>query len=251
MDYFWGIHTTESQFMPACVDAFRAAAPEPVEVRPSGAVLPWHILYDLLHDPPAEYVLFTRDDHVPLRTLPIEQTLGVMERHGLNHVTFDHKDRPWQARWGWDLWEVEFCPDGSTKLHTGETRHTEGPFNPGILSPPARKEWADLDLGYLRRPSADVLDSDSVFLTLSDHWHIPTPGLWRVSVVLGILEGWAGRPDGFRWIDILNGLNAAGDGPWNDHQTRIKHQKTYVCGPFHTPAYVKNLTARPRGGKPA
>ena len=247
MDYFWGIHETTPEFTEGAIEAFKVATPTPVVVRTSAAKLPWQILIELLRDPPADYVLFTRDDHVPLRKLPVTRMLGVMERFGLNHVVFDHKDRPWQCRWAWDLWEMEFRPDGSTKLHTEEARHTEGPFDPGVSSPAARKEWAELDLSYLRRPGADVTDSDSVFLSLSDHWHIPTSGLWRVSVVLDILERWRASPEGFRWIDVGHTLNEMGQ--WDDHATRIEHHRTYTCGPFHTPAYTKNLTASPREPK--
>jgi hypothetical protein len=51
-----------------------------------GPALQW-----LLSQVTTEYVLYSQDDHVTLRPLPIHRALGVMERYGLNQIRFNKR----------------------------------------------------------------------------------------------------------------------------------------------------------------
>lgn len=61
-------------------------------------------LHTLLRDVTTEYVLYTQDDHVVLRDLPVRECLEVMDAWQLHHVRFNKRDtmpykETWQGRW--------------------------------------------------------------------------------------------------------------------------------------------------------
>lgn len=67
-------------------------------------------LYHLLKEVQSKYVLYSQDDHVAVRTLPIAAALSVMENFNLNHVRFN-KRATMGFKGTWAKKEQSFGPD--------------------------------------------------------------------------------------------------------------------------------------------
>ena len=189
-------------------------------------------LYRLLSQCESEYALYTQDDHVVVRALPISDALQVMHAHGFNHVRFNKRDtmpykETWQGRW----YKVPMQFEVIDKFDDG--------------------------LGNQSR---------LVTLTISDHWHFQT-SLWRVAHIRAVVDWFM---NDFREsvsfhehceMKINNAMNGnvprfpplitmpPSDLPQGrrerDQSTRAKYQRTFIWGGIDEKAYIKHI-----GGKP-
>lgn len=193
----------------------------------------------LLANTRAEYVLYSQDDFVTVRDLPIEAALAVMDRHHLHQIRFNkratlgQKDT-WQGPWQ----KVEH-------RFSMPTFHVEqGPGYP---------------IHTHRRQGREEV------LTLSDHWYFQT-GLWRVATIraaLAWLTATRDRTRLFAQVPAEEAINWVLDGHFGpipgltvpyfaphpdgsrDPGLRAVYQRTFIWGPIGEDRYIRHIGTDP------
>ncbi len=107
---------------------------------------------------------------------------------------------------------------------------------------------------WTRNPYTYAVGGKELTLAISDHWHIPTPGLWRVSQVRPVCEHVG---ESLKWVHFAHAQNGGmrditdpdfvtveDISRWRDPDHRANTVKTFLCGVAGT-RYVKNLSAAP------
>lgn len=191
-----------------------------------GAALGW--LLDEAAAQGLKYVLYTQDDFLALRALPIQQALKVMDTQDFHQIRFN-KRPTLQAKKNFVKHELRF----RIRQH-----HDDG---------------CDL---YSQCYRGCICGAEPV-LTVSDQWYFQT-GLWRVEPIRQAVKGWLdANPQAFR-EDPEAKINAAFDGKLtnlkvnapppgapNDLATRLQYQRTFIWGPIGEPAFVKHIGDQP------
>lgn len=210
-----------------------------------GAALGW-----LLSHATTEYVLYTQDDLLAVRPLPIGRALAVMARHGLHQIRFNKRaTMGWKG--GWPKKEYAFASREHDPGCTG-----------AIVGTP---ELGAHSLGTCGCGAAEIC-------TVADHWYFQT-GLWRRERSQKAVEWWiAHTGEWFREHTevkvnrLMNGevgeFNAApafdlpAPGRAMDPDERARVQRTFIWGEIGLDRFIDNLGGdpadwalfRPRGG---
>lgn len=189
----------------------------------------------LLDNVSTDYVLYSQDDHVVVRPLPIQRALALMHEHTLHQIRFNKRATvafkdTWQGRWTKE--EVRFP-------------------NPG---------WDALPPNGLEIQGATTL-------TVADHWYFQT-GLWRVAPIraavqwvtctptrreilrLGVAEEAINRVlDGH--LGPIPGLSVPHPQDAHEPRTRRQIQRTFIWGPIGEDRYIRHIGgASPSGSHP-
>lgn len=180
-----------------------------------GPAVAW--LLDQVH---TEYVLYSQDDHVAVRPMPVAATLDVMQVCRLHHVRFNKRATlAVKDTWAgpWEKVERRFCiyPDA---------------IEDGLAA-----------------------STHDVIMTVSDHWYFQL-SIWRVAEMQRAISFWRETPD--RWArfaarDPEEAVNhyfdhvAYGGDPL-DPRTRTACQRTFIWGPIGTDRFIRHI-----GGSPA
>lgn len=177
----------------------------------------------LLANVQTDYVLYSQDDFVTVRRLPLPRALDVMHYHDLHHVRFNKRatmafKETWNGRW--------------------------------------YKE----ERGYVHSPTEFFMDRyelDGVHgyrsfrletLTVSDHWYFQL-GLWRVGEMRRALKFWTENDGRSRRlaIDEVEGLinhyfdHVAYGGDPSSPTSRALHQKTFIWGPIGEDRFIRHI----------
>lgn len=186
-----------------------------------GLALRW-----LLDNVQTEYVLYSQDDHVVVRDLPIDLALQVMHTHHLHQIRFNKRatlaqKETWQGRWKKE--EVSFEMTG---------------------------------VRYAGTHRANV-ETAQIPLTISDHWYFQS-GLWRVQPIRAVLH-WLTATTERRTIlhqalaeEAINQVFDGRFGPIPDiavphyqdamePRVRQQIQRTFVWGPVGEDRFVRHI----------
>ena len=191
----------------------------------------------LLEQVQTEYALYTQDDHIVVRPLPIREALAVMHEHHLHHIRFNKRDtmpykETWQGRW--------------YKVPLQFALHRECVHGVGLCT------------GSCDTP---------VTLTVSDHWHFQT-SLWRVAQIRPVLrwfmddlwEGcWFHEHCETKINTAFNGgvlrfprdlvelppIDMAPGDRERDQLTRAKYQRTFIFGKIDEKAFIQHIGNKP------
>jgi len=163
-------------------------------------------------------VMYTQEDYLTLREIPVERALKVLTAHNLNHVRFNHRT-------------------------TMAAKHN----NKGL----GKERWEKVEVLCC---NMDAYNGDwhQVKLCIADHWYTQM-SLWRVERAL---KGLTAVNTGTKfetsnqfvaafntWMNSHYGdpLNRPG-GPrkWNDQAMRHECLKTYIWGPVGEPPFIKH-----------
>jgi hypothetical protein len=148
-------------------------------------------------------VLYTQEDWLVVRTVPVARALGIMEAHGLNHILF-HKRKT--MRWKhadtptpWEKVEIQFS--------------VEGEEQPQTLC--VSEHW-------------------NTQLTL---WRVAEalPGL-QANQHSPQANAFVARFN--HWMNTRAGLDTT---TWKDQQLRHERLRTYIWGPVGEPRYIQHL----------
>lgn len=201
----------------------------------------------LLQHVETPYVLYSQDDHIVVRDLPITRCLDVMQQHDLHHVRFNKR---------------------ATMDYKGEFKKIEVSYRRTRPLWGTHTAWEDLTL------------------CVSDHWYFQT-SLWRVARIKPVVDWWMqhhgasfhehcevkvnrtfngqiaefGEPWplpnalGHRTIDPTTGVRRAIDNPM-DPLVRQTYQRTFIWGKIGEERYIEHIGGdpadwalwRPRGG---
>lgn len=187
----------------------------------------------LLANTQAEYVLYSQDDFVTVRALPIEAALAVMDRHHLHQIRFNKRATLGQK----DTWQ-------------GPWQKVEHRF-----PMPA----------FHVEQGRSVADPRDEILTLADHWYFQT-GLWRVATIRAALAWLTATPDRtrlFAQVPAEEAINWVLDGHFGpipgltvpyfaphpdgsrDPGLRAIYQRTFIWGPIGEDRYIRHIGTDP------
>ena len=184
-----------------------------------GLALSW-----LLANVRTEYVLYSQDDFVTVRPLPVRAALSIMNVHGINQIRFNKRATLGQK----DTWQGVW-----SKEERGFTVEQDA-----------------VDDGLATEVSRTVL-------TVSDHWYFQT-GLWRASVIRAALAWLTATPERARLFAATHAevaINSVMDGVLGpipglsvprpeaaaDLETRRRVQRTFIWGPIGEDRYVRHV----------
>jgi hypothetical protein len=183
-------------------------------------------LWWLLRNCETEYVLYSQDDFVTVRPLPLRRALAVMEGHGLHQIRFNKRATLGQK----DTWK-------------GVWRKEERSF----ALPPAGM-WDNV--------------ANQVPLTVADHWYFQT-SLWRVQPIKAVVAWCTATPERtalFAKLPAEEVINQALDGcfgpipgvtlPESDEDAeapavRARVQRTFIWGPIGEDRYIRHIGVDP------
>ena len=205
-----------------------------------GMALAW-----LIGNVTADYVLYSQDDFVTLRGLPIRRALAVMAANDLHQIRFNKRATLGQKdTWKgvWKKQEVAFCADPIyARSFWGADRQ------------PSLPPWHCGQAGCDGHGTRQIL-------TVSDHWYFQT-GLWRTSVIRAALF-WLTQPNRlnlFAESSAEETINSLFDGEFGPipgltipHRhladvasNRARVQKTFIWGPIGEDRYVRHIGTDP------
>lgn len=176
-----------------------------------GLALNW-----LLHQVTTPYVLYTQDDFVTVRPLPVALALDTMAIHALHQIRFNKR-----ATMGFkETWRGTWQKEEKAFVLVGE----DPPTGPGC---------------------------QQVTLTLADHWYFQT-GLWRVAQIREAVAFWM-HPDRQRRfeLDEVEGLlnhyfdHVKYGGDPASHYVRHTLHRTYIWGPIGEDRYIRHIGGNP------
>jgi hypothetical protein len=164
------------------------------------------------------YILYSQDDFVTVRTLPIIQALEVMEIHRLHQIRFNKRATMGQK----DTWQ--------------------GP-------------WKKVEKRFIVLGEGET--SYAVTCTVSDHWYFQT-GLWRTSIIKAVLDWLTATPERtnvFAACPAEVAINKVMDGDFGlipgltvpyphdalDPETRATIQRTFIWGPIGEDRYIRHI----------
>ena len=202
---------------------------------------------------PTEFVLYTQDDLLTIRPIPISRALATMRYSGLHQVRFNKRaTMGWKG--GWPKKEYTFL----SKDHTSDC------LNGATLR---KGELGERSLSSCQCGALEVL-------TVSDHWYFQT-GLWRRERIKAVVDWWLtttgesfrehcepkinkamnGEVGEFNRAAILD-TPPGGGASAMDQDVRASVQRTFIWGNIGDDRYIDNLGAdpkdwalfRPRGG---
>lgn len=186
-----------------------------------GLALRW-----LLANVQTEYVLYSQDDFVTVRDLPIQRALAVMNHHSVHQIRFNKRATLGQK----DTWQ-------------GVWRKKEVRFDAMRLD-----SWAN--------------PVDGTILTVADHWYFQT-GLWRTAVIRAAVDWCTATPERtalFAACPAEEAINKAMDGDFGpipgltvpypddalDPLVRARVQRTFIWGPIGEDRYIRHIGTDPR-----
>ena len=165
----------------------------------------------LLNQTTIPYVLYTQDDFVTLRSLPIRETLACMETHGLHHVRFNkRKTMPYKG-------------EGETRWYKREVQYGETPL---VVS----------DHWYFQTSLWRVAQIKPVV----DWWMGRDPVGFKEHGEIKINNGL----NSVIWVTGDYQRPPKGSS-WDDSQVREHYQRTFIYGHIGDPPYVKHIGDHP------
>jgi len=206
----------------------------------------------LLEKVTTEFVLYSQDDFVTVRDLPIRRALALMDRYGIHSIVFHKRaimaeKQTWRGPWRKEVYHFdtgEWCPQCFSM-----------PRYDGWHQPAADGE-GDWD------PSLKRKCERFQALTLTDRWNFQT-ALWRVAPIRAAVAYWTALPsrlNRFRWGQAEQMINDAMDGlegevpglaapvgapePWRP-DVRARYQRTFLYGPVGEDRYIRHIGADP------
>lgn len=198
-----------------------------------GPTLKW-----LLDQVETEYVLYTQDDHVVIRELPIRKALDVMHAYDLNQIRFNKRDTgPWKETWKGRWYKVP-------------------------VAFPDRRD--DTRGAWIFPGHADV---PGTTLTVSDHWYFQT-SLWRVSAIKPVVDWFMDDLQESTWFGehceqkINNSMNGnvarfprglivlpsealTPEQREREQEVRATCQKTFIWGGIDCKAFIQHIGSKP------
>lgn len=156
-------------------------------------------------------VLYTQEDWLAVRPIPVSQALSLMLTHGLYHIRFN-------------------------KRKTMKAKHAD-----------TAKPWYKVETQYATTPQGGLqtLCISDHWYTQTSLWRVDQalPGVAAVAQSHPQANAFVAR-----FNDWMNAKHGDGKRPWNDQAMRGERLKTFIWGPVGEPAFIKHLgSARTTG----
>lgn len=164
-------------------------------------------LHWLLGEVSTDFVLYTQDDHVALRPLPVERALGIMHRYGLNQIRFNKRD---------------------TMDRKGDFVKVESSYEDGGATPVT---LCTADHWYFQTG----LWRASTIRDVVSWWVNAGPGVFAEHSEAKINDALNGGMEQYGYPGL------ASRALWNDPTHRAGTVKTFIWGPVGEPAYIKHI----------
>ena len=184
-------------------------------------------LHWLLRHVVQPYVLYSQDDHVVVRDLPIARALGILSIHGLNQIRFNKRDTmDKKGREGQEFHKVEYRfgdPAGEVTLCAADHWY----FQTGLWRVNAIKPVVD----WWMRPEIGGGGPASIG-AFTEHCEVKINDVFNAK--------YRGRATFPAAVPIC-----ATPAEWNQPAVRARVHKTFIWGPIGEPKFVDHIGGAP------